>query len=135
MLDHSYNVVSRYDLYAEVFSICRVDPRLVAVAVGDKEMEDDISDHPERYSLPVRFPRHDQHDMTVFIKESNGQLILDRFKTLYDHKCRGIAHRHGNLYIASGIALYQYTMDGRHLWKLYEDRSPRSGNVQPLKYL
>ncbi|KAH3785131.1 hypothetical protein DPMN_163216 [Dreissena polymorpha] len=77
-------------------------------------MENDISDSPGRYGIPVSLARHDQHDMIVLIKESNGQLIWDRVKTLLDHKCWGIAHRHGNLYITSGTALYQYTMDGRY---------------------
>ncbi|XP_052260888.1 uncharacterized protein LOC127865044 [Dreissena polymorpha] len=55
-----------------------------------------------------------------FIRVTNGRLVQDRALNL-QHDCSGIAHHHRNLYITSGTALYQYSLDGTLLRKLYDD--------------
>ncbi|KAH3848841.1 hypothetical protein DPMN_091224 [Dreissena polymorpha] len=65
----------------------------------------------------IRVKRSEIHFIIVktsdihFIRVTNGRLVQDRILNL-QHKCGGGAHHQGNLYITSGTALYQYTVDG-----------------------
>ncbi|KAH3809561.1 hypothetical protein DPMN_137934 [Dreissena polymorpha] len=102
LLDQTYKVVAQCDLPSRPMSICSIDSSLVAVAMDNKKI--------------------------IFIKVANLQLLIDR--TLeFQHLCNGIACHQGNLFITTDTALYQYTVDGRLVSKLYEDtRSGRTGN-------
>ncbi|XP_052221176.1 uncharacterized protein LOC127837811 [Dreissena polymorpha] len=42
-----------------------------------------------------------------------------------NHVCYGIAHVDAEVFVTSGTALYEYTMDGRLVKKLYEDSTER----------
>ncbi|KAH3839029.1 hypothetical protein DPMN_112450 [Dreissena polymorpha] len=102
LLDQTYEVVAQCDLPSQPMSICRIDSSLVAVAMDIKKI--------------------------IFIKVTNLQLLIDR--TLeFQHLCNGIAYHQGNLFITTDTALYQYTVDGRLVSKLYEDTMfGRTGN-------
>ncbi|KAH3880215.1 hypothetical protein DPMN_004125 [Dreissena polymorpha] len=94
LLDKTYKVVAHYDLPGIPLSMCSIDSNLVAVAVDNCEVH--------------------------FIRVTDGQLIKDRIQKL-EHPCLCIAHKGSHLYITSSTALYQYTVDGTLVRKMYED--------------
>ncbi|KAH3720662.1 hypothetical protein DPMN_063565 [Dreissena polymorpha] len=96
LLDKTYKVVAHYDLPWPPWSMCSIDSSLVALTLSNKEVH--------------------------FIKVANGQVIKYRILKL-EHRCIGIAHHHGNLYITDGSALYLDTMDGRLVREMYKDTS------------
>ncbi|KAH3852315.1 uncharacterized protein LOC127874970 [Dreissena polymorpha] len=97
LLNQTYKVVDHYELPNHPVSMCSIDSSLVAVITFESSV-------------------------ILFIRVTNGLLVLDRTLNL-QQKCSGIAHHHGNLYITSGTALYQYTVDGTLLNKFNDDRS------------
>ncbi|XP_052213712.1 uncharacterized protein LOC127832341 [Dreissena polymorpha] len=97
LLDENYNVVAFCNLPGITESMCSIDSSLVAVAMASREIH--------------------------FIRVTNGQLVHDDRTIKPQHFCVCIAHQKGNLYIASGTALYKYTIDGRLVCKMYEDTS------------
>ncbi|KAH3839025.1 hypothetical protein DPMN_112446 [Dreissena polymorpha] len=97
-LDQTYKVVAHCDLPSHPVSICSIDSSLVAVALGIGEI--------------------------IFIRVTNLKLVKDRTMK-FQHLCHGIAHHHGKLFITTDTALYQYSVDGRLVSKLYEDKSYR----------
>ncbi|XP_052271380.1 uncharacterized protein LOC127872090 [Dreissena polymorpha] len=72
------------------------------------------------------------HPKSVYYSARTGRLIVGLFdnilvihtrKLQFKHDCYGIALCKGSLYVTSGTALHQYTLDGRTLKKIYEDTS------------
>ncbi|KAH3737703.1 hypothetical protein DPMN_044296 [Dreissena polymorpha] len=63
-----------------------------------------------------------QKGTVKFLSVNNGQIVTGRTFS-FEHKCRGIAHAEGHLYITSDTVLYQYTMDCTLVKKIYEDSS------------
>ncbi|XP_052247901.1 E3 ubiquitin-protein ligase TRIM33-like isoform X6 [Dreissena polymorpha] len=104
LLDRTYKVVAHCDLPGKPRSMCSIDSSLVAVTVHNEEVH--------------------------FIRVTNDQLKEERILKL-QHNCKGIAHHHGNLYITDGEALYNYTLDGRLVSKMYKDKSETSCAVSP----
>ncbi|KAH3820396.1 uncharacterized protein LOC127832185 isoform X1 [Dreissena polymorpha] len=100
LLDDNYKVVTHLDFSDKPWSICRVDSSQVAVTVYDNQIH--------------------------FISVTNGELVEDITFQL-EHSCRGIAHHQGNLYITSGTTLYQYTVNGSLVNKLYHNNVTSCG--------
>ncbi|KAH3749951.1 hypothetical protein DPMN_184467 [Dreissena polymorpha] len=68
------------------------------------------------------------------INTKNGRLEMGR-KLQLNHRCVGIAHHKDDLYVTSGTALYQYTLTGTLVKKLYEDKTnSNTGSGQILLY-
>ncbi|KAH3794137.1 RING finger domain and kelch repeat-containing protein DDB_G0271372-like [Dreissena polymorpha] len=102
LLDRTYRVVSQLGVNGSPRSICGVDSNLVAVALGNHKC--------------------------LFIKLTNSSLVQDRTLRL-EHQCMSIALQQGYLYITSQSNLYQYTVEGRRLSKMYEDTSGTSTSI------
>ncbi|XP_052260986.1 uncharacterized protein LOC127865120 [Dreissena polymorpha] len=98
LLSQQYQVVSYWDVYAYPQAICLITPSEVAVAV------DTINIHEVQ-----------------FITVNQGKLVPGR-KFQLQHTCRGIAHHQGHLYICSHTALLKYTLSGKLICRLYQDR-------------
>ncbi|XP_052262611.1 uncharacterized protein LOC127866221 [Dreissena polymorpha] len=99
LLNQQYHAVSHLDVRAESQDICQITPSEVAVAVTYRNIHE-----------------------VQFITVIQGQLTLGR-KLKLQHGCSGIACHQGELFICSGTALYKYTLYGKQLCRLYEDRS------------
>ncbi|KAH3806106.1 uncharacterized protein LOC127834645 [Dreissena polymorpha] len=93
LLDQKYNVISHCDVPVSEGDMCQISACEVVVTV---------------------------HDWVQFISVNNVQLVKGR-KLQFQHDCFGIAHHEGNLYVTSGTALYQYTLTGTLVKKIYED--------------
>ncbi|XP_052268724.1 uncharacterized protein LOC127870107 [Dreissena polymorpha] len=102
LLNQQYQVVSHLDVNAWPVDICLITPSEVAVAVTN-EKKININE-------------------VQFITVNQGKLVPGR-KFQLQHKCRGIAHLHGDLFVTSGTALYKYILNGKQHCRLYEDRS------------
>ncbi|KAH3790392.1 hypothetical protein DPMN_168591 [Dreissena polymorpha] len=101
LLNQQYQVVSHCDVTEYVEDMCQITPSEVAVAL-DKNASN-------------------THNVQ-FITVTQSQLTLGR-KLELQHGCRGIACHQGELFICSGTALFKYTLYGKQLCRLYEDRS------------
>ncbi|XP_052256542.1 uncharacterized protein LOC127861869 isoform X2 [Dreissena polymorpha] len=99
LLNSSYAVVDNLQLPQQPKSMCSTDGNTVAIVVG--------------------------YNQVFFIKTTNAQLVKDRTLEL-QHNCLGIAHRQGTIYITSGTALYQYTVDGEMAGYIYMHRGLRA---------
>ncbi|KAH3898595.1 hypothetical protein DPMN_022832 [Dreissena polymorpha] len=100
-LSQQYQVVSHWDVNAYPRAICLITPSEVAVAVND----------------------HDSKIHEVqFITVNQGKLVSGR-KFQLQHECRGIAHQNGDLFVTSGKELYKYSLNGKLICRLYQDRS------------
>ncbi|KAH3809554.1 hypothetical protein DPMN_137927 [Dreissena polymorpha] len=109
LLDQTYKVVAHFYLPEKPMSICSIDSRLVAVSMGIKEI--------------------------IFIRVTKLKLVKDTTMKL-KHLCYSIAHHQGNLFITTNTALFQYTVDGRLVSKLYEDTSfEKTGNSYYIVYI
>ncbi|KAH3780391.1 hypothetical protein DPMN_158205 [Dreissena polymorpha] len=95
LLNQHYQVVSHWDVTAKPLGICQITPSEVAVAMNVE---------------------------VQFITVSQSQLAKGR-KLKLQHPCDCIAHHQGDLFIASGTALYKYTLNGKLVCKLYENKS------------
>ncbi|KAH3840079.1 hypothetical protein DPMN_113521 [Dreissena polymorpha] len=93
LLDQHYNVSSHCNVSGSPRNLCNITSSEVAVIFNN-----DVQ----------------------FISVTNGQLVNGR-KLSLQHAAIGIAHHQGTLYVTSGTALYQYTLTGLHVKKLYED--------------
>ncbi|KAH3798026.1 hypothetical protein DPMN_151616 [Dreissena polymorpha] len=100
LLNQQYQVVSHCGVTEYVRDMCQITPSEVAVAVDD-------------YS--------NTHNVQ-FITVTQSQLTFGR-KLELQHGCYGIACHLGELFICSGTALFKYTLYGKQLCRLYEDRS------------
>ncbi|KAH3878863.1 hypothetical protein DPMN_002764 [Dreissena polymorpha] len=99
LLNQQYQVVSHWDVNARPVDICLITPSEVAVAVNTSKIHE-----------------------VQFITVNQGKLDPGR-KFQLQHTCRGIAHHQDDLYICSRTALYKYTLSGKQLCRLYQDRS------------
>ncbi|KAH3784350.1 uncharacterized protein LOC127841687 [Dreissena polymorpha] len=99
LLNQQYQVVSHWDVNARSFDICLITPREVAVAVSNGIIH-----------------------AVQFITVNQGKLVSGR-KFQLQHECRGIGHHQGDLFVTSGQELYKYTLSGKLICRLYEDRS------------
>ncbi|KAH3818755.1 uncharacterized protein LOC127830993 [Dreissena polymorpha] len=93
LLNRKYRVVNHWDEAAD--DMCQIAPSEVAVTMNK---------------------------MVKFITVINNQLVKGRELQL-DHKCLGIAHHQGDLFVTSGFALYKYTLSGQLVSQLYMDKS------------
>ncbi|KAH3862382.1 hypothetical protein DPMN_025348 [Dreissena polymorpha] len=99
LLNQQYQVVSHWDVNARPFDICLITPSEVAVAVNNGNIHE-----------------------VQFITVNQGKLVSGR-KFQLQHECRGIGHHQGDLFVTSGQELYKYTLSGKLICRLYEDRS------------
>lgn len=63
-----------------------------------------------------------------FIKVVRGRLSRSLCKQI-DHYCNSVAFNNGQLYVSSAEALYEYSLSGMKMKKLYEDRSCQGRTV------
>ncbi|XP_052285726.1 uncharacterized protein LOC127881645 [Dreissena polymorpha] len=97
LLNQQYRVVSHLDVRdGFIHDMCLITPTEVAVAMSKYEVQ--------------------------FITVSQSQ-IAKGWNLKLQHRCRGIAHNQGDLYICSGTALYKFTLSGELVCRLYEDSS------------
>ncbi|KAH3879432.1 hypothetical protein DPMN_003335 [Dreissena polymorpha] len=99
LLSQQYQVVSHWDVNAYPHAICLITPSEVAVAVNKSNMYE-----------------------VQFITVNQGKLVPGR-KFQLQHKCRGIARHQGDLFVTSGKELYKYSLSGKLICRLYQDRS------------
>ncbi|KAH3894344.1 hypothetical protein DPMN_018500 [Dreissena polymorpha] len=76
---------------------------------------------PSEVAVAVNYTASNIHEVQ-FITVSQSQLTPGR-KLELQHRCIGIAHHQGELFICSGTALFKYTLNGKQVCRLYEDRS------------
>ncbi|KAH3873008.1 hypothetical protein DPMN_036232 [Dreissena polymorpha] len=100
LLDQQYHVVTHCDMTAQPLDICHITHSEVAVAVVDNRNAHEVQ----------------------FITVNQSQLVKSRRLQL-EHRCRAIAHQHGDMFICTGTALIKYTLSGRLVSNIYEDRS------------
>ncbi|XP_052260719.1 uncharacterized protein LOC127864858 isoform X3 [Dreissena polymorpha] len=101
LLNQQYQVVNHWDVTAGPWDICLITSSEVAVAVND----------------------HDSKIHEVqFITVNQGKLVSGR-KFQLQHKCTCITHHQGDLFVTSGKELYKYTLSGKLICSLYQDRS------------
>ncbi|KAH3721207.1 uncharacterized protein LOC127855262 [Dreissena polymorpha] len=101
LLNQQYQVVSHCDVTEYVRDMCQITRSEVAVAL-DKNASN-------------------THNVQ-FITVTQSQLTLGR-KLELQHECTSIACHQGELFICSGTALFKYTLYGKQLCRLYEDKS------------
>ncbi|KAH3895955.1 hypothetical protein DPMN_020124 [Dreissena polymorpha] len=99
LLNQQYQAVSHWDVNAWPFDICLITPSEVAVAVNTSYIHE-----------------------VQFITVNQGKLVPGR-KFQLQHECTGIAHHYGDLFVTSGQELYKYTLNGKLICRLYQDRS------------
>ncbi|KAH3713335.1 hypothetical protein DPMN_073125 [Dreissena polymorpha] len=99
LLNQQYQVVSRCVLIYHPLDICLITPSEVAVTVDDG------------LTHGVQF---------LTVKKS--LLALGR-KFQLQHECRGIAHNQSDLFLTSDQALFKYSLSGKQVCRLYEDKS------------
>ncbi|KAH3856458.1 hypothetical protein DPMN_099046 [Dreissena polymorpha] len=101
LLNQQYQVVNHWDVNARPDDICLITSSEVAVAVND----------------------HDSKIHEVqFITVNQGKLVSGR-KFQLQHECTCITHHQGDLFVTSGKELYKYTLSGKLICSLYQDRS------------
>ncbi|KAH3718411.1 hypothetical protein DPMN_061215 [Dreissena polymorpha] len=109
LLNHQYQVVSRYNLTAHPHDICQITPSEVALAVND-----------------------DTTHEVQFVSMHDLRMVMGT-KLKFEHSGFGIARYRKDLYITSGTsgtALDKYTISGTRLSKLYEDTTAgATGNI------
>ncbi|XP_052781936.1 uncharacterized protein LOC128218324 [Mya arenaria] len=101
LLDQEYRVVDHCDVPKYPNDVCHIGGNEVAVCVNSND--DD---------------RHELH----FINITKGKLVTTR-KLSFTHRCKSATHHGNKLYISSITALYVYTMTGKLVKKLYENKS------------
>ncbi|KAH3881893.1 hypothetical protein DPMN_005820 [Dreissena polymorpha] len=100
LLNQQYQVVNHWDVTAGPWDICLITSSEVAVAVND----------------------HDSKIHEVqFITVNQGKLVSGR-KFQLQHECTCITHHQGDLFVTSGKELYKYTLNGKLICRLYQDR-------------
>ncbi|KAH3754149.1 hypothetical protein DPMN_188811 [Dreissena polymorpha] len=99
LLDQQYQVVSHWSANAFTVDMCQITPSEVAVIVDEGNI-------------------HEVQLITV----NNRQLMAERRLQL-QHLCAGIAFHQGDLYITDYTVLYKYTLKGKLICKIYEDKS------------
>ncbi|XP_052237689.1 uncharacterized protein LOC127849002 [Dreissena polymorpha] len=71
--------------------------------------------------VAVTVDSRDKHKVQ-FITVKNRQHLTGR-KLRLEHRCIGIAFHQDEMYITAGTALYKYTLKGKLVSKVYEDKS------------
>ncbi|KAH3793027.1 hypothetical protein DPMN_146529 [Dreissena polymorpha] len=71
-------------------------------------------------AVTVSKPKADALDEIHLLRVDGGKIIRKQVLKM-NHVCYGIAHVDAEVFVTSGTALYEYTMDGRLVKKLYED--------------
>ena len=109
LLDQAYNVIEQVKLTTSPWfmcNICNISPNEVAVAISDHKSLNTIN----------------------FLRVDNGK--ISKIKNIkLNHSCYGIAYHKGDMFVTSGTSLFQYTIDGRLVKKLFEDMSAQyTGN-------
>ncbi|XP_052251438.1 uncharacterized protein LOC127858383 [Dreissena polymorpha] len=99
LLNKQCQVVSHLGVTALPLDMCQITPSEVAVIVND------VNTHEVQF---------------ITVKQS---LLVPERKFQLKHACTGIAHNQGDLFIASGRALFKYTLCGKQVCRLYEDVS------------
>ncbi|XP_052222185.1 uncharacterized protein LOC127838440 isoform X2 [Dreissena polymorpha] len=102
LLDQAYRVVDQLKLPTPPWSMCNINLFEVAVTVSEYDAD----------AL---------NGIRVLLVDNREIIQIKALKM--DHVCRGIAYHNTDLFVTSGTALYQYTIDGRFVEKLYEDSS------------
>ncbi|XP_052248343.1 uncharacterized protein LOC127856280 isoform X2 [Dreissena polymorpha] len=99
LLNHHYQVVGHCDLTASPEDMCQITSSEVAIAVDMKKTHE-----------------------VLFVSVNGVRLVKDR-KLTFQHRCYGIAfnQKYNQLYLTTGTALYNYSISGVLLKKLYED--------------
>ncbi|XP_052780984.1 uncharacterized protein LOC128217701 [Mya arenaria] len=100
LLDQKYRVVDHCDVPEHPYDVCHIGGNEVAVCVNKRDL------------------RRELH----FINRTKGKLVTTR-KLRFTHNCYIVAQYGNNLYISSDTALYVYTMTGKQIKKLFEDKS------------
>ncbi|KAH3796475.1 uncharacterized protein LOC127836932 [Dreissena polymorpha] len=95
LLNKQYQVVSHCSVSDKPGGMCQITPSEVGVTVGSE---------------------------VKFIKVNNNQLVQVR-KLKFQHDCLGIASHQGDLFVTSGTELYNYSLDGKLVSKLHENKS------------
>jgi len=101
VLNNNYQVISTCDVPDYLCDICTTGEHEAAVTV--------IKDSERRYEV-------------FFFSFHSGTLLKTRSIKL-EHKCAGLAHHSGNLYVTNATALYVYDMAGGQGRKLYGDET------------
>ncbi|XP_052224438.1 probable E3 ubiquitin-protein ligase MID2 isoform X2 [Dreissena polymorpha] len=100
LLDRAYNLKEQMQLPFYPKAMCNLSINEVALIVSDGASVNEIH----------------------FLRVDKGMIV--KFNTLkLNHLCYGIVIHQGYLFVTSGTAVCQYTMDGRLVKKLYEDKS------------
>ncbi|KAH3863912.1 uncharacterized protein LOC127866676 [Dreissena polymorpha] len=102
LLDRTFRVVAEYIFPADPVAMCSIHSGQVAVAVED-------------------FGHHNLHEVH-FITVNGSDLVKHRMLK-FEHKCFGVAHSKGDLYIASFTELFHYNTNGRLVKKIYDDKT------------
>ncbi|KAH3798832.1 hypothetical protein DPMN_152435 [Dreissena polymorpha] len=98
LLDQQCQVVSHCSVAADSREMCQITPSEVALTV----------DYGNTHAVQ-------------FITVTMRHLVTGR-KIELQHKCSGIAHHQGDLFITSNTALYRYSLSGKQISKLHEDK-------------
>ncbi|KAH3898037.1 hypothetical protein DPMN_022234 [Dreissena polymorpha] len=88
---------------------------------GPKHVMDMCQITPSEVAVALEKNASNTHNVQ-FITVTQSQLTLGR-KLELQHGCTGIACHQGELFICSKTALFKYTLYGKQLCRLYEDRS------------
>ncbi|KAH3749422.1 hypothetical protein DPMN_183920 [Dreissena polymorpha] len=97
LLDQQHKVVSHCSMTTWPFHMCQITPSEVAVTLKNI------------------------HEIQ-FITVNNRKLVTGR-KLQLKHACFGIAFHKEDLYITDQTALYKYTLSGKKVSKMFEDKS------------
>ncbi|XP_052219661.1 uncharacterized protein LOC127837007 isoform X2 [Dreissena polymorpha] len=106
LLNQAYKVIDQVKLSTTPWSMCNISSFEIAVTVS------------EYYA-----------DRGIHFFQADNEKITQIKVLKMNHVCYGIAYHDAGLFVTSGTALYQYTMDGRLVKKLYEDTSITSKGV------
>ncbi|XP_052221134.1 uncharacterized protein LOC127837789 isoform X1 [Dreissena polymorpha] len=100
LLNQAYKVIDQVQLPTHPWSMCSISSFEMAVTVSEY--------------------RADALNGIHFLRVDGGKIIRKQVLKM-NHVCYGIAHVDAEVFVTSGTALYEYTMDGRLVKKLYED--------------
>ncbi|XP_052254120.1 uncharacterized protein LOC127860229 [Dreissena polymorpha] len=95
LLNQQYKVVSHCRVSCMSEGMCQITPTEVCVTVGS-----DVQ----------------------FIEVNISKLVTDR-KLQLQHDCTGVSYHQGDLFVASGTALYKYTLKGKLVSKVNENKA------------
>ncbi|KAH3793085.1 hypothetical protein DPMN_146590 [Dreissena polymorpha] len=108
LINQAYKVIDQVQLPTTPWSMC---------SISSFEMAVTVSEHSADALNGIHFLRVD-----------DGSIIRKQVLKI-NHICFGIAHVDAEVFVTSGTALFEYTMDGRLVKKLYEDSTGLYGVV------